>query len=182
MSRARLANIQARGVAGVLHPARRISAWRLRRRVLGILEENVLCAIATVTSGRRPHVNTAYFCFSDDLELHFLSHPGSLHCRNLSRNRSMGVAVFSTSQRWGGPDRGVQLFGRCRQARGSQAIEAERLYGRRFAAYARWRARLGRNDPARRYRFYRFVPARLKVLDERAFGGAVFVSAGVKRL
>ncbi|MBI4229522.1 MAG: pyridoxamine 5'-phosphate oxidase family protein [Planctomycetes bacterium] len=181
MSRARLANIRARGVAGVRHATKGLSDRRLLRCVLRILAKTVLCSIATVTAGHRAHINTAYFCFSDDLELYFLSHPGSLHCRNLQESPSMGMAIFSSSQRWGGPDRGVQLLGTCRQARGSQEKKAEGLYGKRFAAYARWRASLGKDDAARDYRFYRFLPTRLKVLDERTFGAAVFVSADVRR-
>jgi uncharacterized protein YhbP (UPF0306 family) len=181
MGRARITNIQARGAAGERIAIKRLTGRQVRQSILRILEANVLCSIATVTARRLAHINTAYFCFSDDLALYFLSHLGSLHCRNLSGNRSMGVAIFSTSQRWGGPDRGVQLFGTCARARRPRAIEAENLYGERFAAYARWKANLGRDDAARRYRFYRFLPTRLKVLDERAFGAAVFVSADVRR-
>jgi hypothetical protein len=37
------------------------------------------------------------------------------------------------------------------------------------------------DDLAREYRFYRFVTNRLKVFDEREFGGALFVTAAVGR-
>ncbi len=158
-----------------------ISDRRLRRCVLRILEENVLCSIATVSSGRRAHINTAYFSYSEGLEFYFLSHPDSLHCRNMSKNSSMGMAIFSSSQRWAGPDRGLQLFGTCRRVGGSRALEAERLYGKRFPAYARWKAGLHKDDAAREYRFYRFLATALKVLDEKSFGAAVFVSADVRR-
>jgi len=47
----------------------------------------------------------------------------------------------------------------------------------------------GRNPEDRRqaeqlrsYRFYRFVPTRVKILDERVFGGGVFAVASVPRL
>jgi len=69
---------------------------------------------------------------------------------------------------------------------GSQAAdidraEAERVYSRRFPQYSRWKATL---DPAglpSGYRFYRFAPARLKILDEAEFGDAVFVEADITR-
>jgi len=33
----------------------------------------------------------------------------------------------------------------------------------------------------RSYAFYRFLPKRIKILDEREFGGAIFVTAAVVR-
>jgi len=75
----------------------------------------------------------------------------------------------------------MQLFGTCRPARGRHAAKARRLYGKRFPAYARWAAGLRDGDPGGSYRFYRFRPRRLKVLDEREVGDAVFVVAALRR-
>ena len=71
-----------------------------RATLLRVLGDNVLCAIATVSTGGRPHVSTAYFCVSPALELYFLSHPRSLHCRNLAARPTAAIAVFSSSQGW----------------------------------------------------------------------------------
>jgi len=80
----------------------------------------------------------------------------------------------------------VQLFGNAREARGSQARAGERQYAKRFPRFARW---LGSRSPegkalaaqVRSYRFYRFVPSKVKILDEATFGGAVFVEARVRK-
>ncbi|MGH9366082.1 MAG: pyridoxamine 5'-phosphate oxidase family protein [Thermoanaerobaculia bacterium] len=176
----RLASIRTLGVTGS-RTGKRIAETRVRRSVLRILRGNVLCSIATVTRDGRAHANTAYFACSDELELYFLSHPGALHCRNLSSNPSMAITVFDSSQRWGGLDRGLQLFGRCREARGPWLRRAERVYQRRFPSYPRWRAALGREDSSTALRLFRFLPSRLKVLDEREFGRAIFVEALVER-
>lgn len=151
---------------------KRYPLGRLRRSVARILRTNVLCAMATVRSGRA-HLNTAYFCYSPDLEVVFLSDPRAAHCRNLVRNPSMAIAVYSSTQTWGKPDAGLQFFGRCAEARGRQGLEAQRLYGNRFPAY--------RSSDLREYRFYRFVPQRIKIFDERTLGGGVFVEVGVRR-
>jgi len=138
--------------------------------------------MATVAAGRRAHINTAYFCSSADLDVYFLSDPSALHCRNLTTNPTMAITVFSSSQRWGHPDRGVQLFGTCREASARHAVEAERLYRQRFPAYGRWRRVNGAgNGGAFRYRFYHFAPRMVKILDERTFGAGVFVYAAVRR-
>jgi uncharacterized protein YhbP (UPF0306 family) len=182
MKRARLSNMGAYDVSGAQLDLRGLSEGQLRKSILRTLGENVLCSIATVTAEGRAHINAAYFCYSSELELYFLSHPASLHCRNLSANPSAGVTVFSSSQTWGGPDRGLQLFGTCCRAKGAPAAKAERLYGERFPEYARWRANLNEDDAAREYHFYRLLTARLKALDEETFGEAVFISADVRRV
>jgi uncharacterized protein YhbP (UPF0306 family) len=154
----------------------RFAAARVWRSLSRILRENVLCAMATVSRVGRAHVHVAYFCHSDEPALYFLSDPRSHHIRNLSRRRTMAVAVYRSNQRWGGPDRGLQLFGTCSEARGASRREAERLYARRFPGYAGWRARSAA-DVVSSLRFYRFVPRKVRILDEAEFGDGVFVDA-----
>ncbi len=181
MNRASFARIGAYNVMGKPIVAKGLSKDRVRGSVFRILGNNGLCSIATVTGDSRAHINTAYFCYSDQLELYFLSHPSSLHCRNLSTNSSMAMAIFPSSQKWADPGQGLQIVGTCRQARGFEARKAKQLYGKRFPAYASWSANLSRDNVARAYRFYRFLTSKLKILDEKEFGDGVFVYANVKR-
>jgi uncharacterized protein YhbP (UPF0306 family) len=174
-------SIAARGIAGDRTYPTRLTAARVRRTMSRILKKNALCAIATVAPNGRAHVNTAYFAYSQALELYFLSHPNSRHCRNLQAHSSMAIAVFDSRQTWGALDRGLQLFGTCREARGVTARAAERIYARRFKPFASWKAELDAENAEWDYRFYRFVTRRVKVFDEREFGGAVFVTADVAR-
>lgn len=176
-----LRSITARDIAGDRTYPKRLTAARVRRTMARILKKTELCAMATVAGNGRAHVNTAYFTHSNALELYFLSHPTSRHCRNLEANPTMAIAVFDSAQTWGELDRGLQLFGTCREARGVAARTAERTYGRRFKPYAGWKAEIDDTDAAWEYRFYRFVAKRVKVFDEREFGGAVFVTATVVR-
>lgn len=163
-----------------------ISERRIRRAVHRVLKSNRLCSISTVAPGDRAHINTAFFAFSPNLELYFLSDPESLHCRNLATNPSMAMAVFDSRQRWDAPGRGIQLFGAGNRTRGEQARRAEQVYGSRFPPLARWlkgRVAEDRQRSARlqSYAFYRFLPDRVKILDEAEFGGATFVIATVRR-
>ena len=173
-------------MAGLRTVRRSFADPTLQRSLRRILRENVLCSISTVAPRNRAHINTAYFCYSPDLELYFLSHTDSLHCMNLDRNASMAMTIFRSDQPWGVPNRGVQLFGTARRATGAAAKRAEGVYGRRFPAYLRVTRSTRTEDRAmgdqlRSYRFYRFVPRTLKVLDEGVFGGGVFVIATVPR-
>jgi len=167
---------------------RDLSDKRLRKSVFRVLRENVLCSMATVDHRNRAHNNTAYFCYSrslDDLEIYFLSDPGSIHAKNLSSNQSMAMTVFRSGQRWGDANRGLQFFGTCAETIGGVAERAEQSYGRRFPLYAKW---MGSDKPEekrlarqlRSYRFYVFLPREVKILDEGEYG-AVFVKAVMRR-
>jgi uncharacterized protein YhbP (UPF0306 family) len=158
-----------------------INREHIRLSVLGVLEANLLCSIATVTPMGAAHANTAFFAYSDALELFFFSHPASRHCQNLMSNPSIALTVFSSEQEWADPGRGIQLFGTAEEASGSAAEDAERWYGTRFPAYHTWKPSLAEGDLAREYRFYRVVVSTVKILHEEALGDAIFVRGTVGR-
>ncbi len=156
---------------GSLSPSRD----RVRRSVLRILGENVLCAVSTVGAGGRAHVHICYFAFSTDLRLFFISDPRSRHAANLRLRRSAAVAVFSSTQTWGGPDRGVQLFGTCTRVSPPATKAGWRVYQERFPDSATHRS-------ARRLALYQFRTRRLALLDEREFGDGVLVQLSAEGL
>jgi uncharacterized protein YhbP (UPF0306 family) len=139
------------------------------------LRENVLASFATHDLRGRSHINTAYFAWAADWSLYFYSYPDSRHCRNLKRRSSMAVAIFDSHQRWGHPDRGVQLFGIAGEATGKRAGLAAAFYSKRFPGFQKWKARAEREEGAFGLRPYRFRPRRIKLFDERTLGGGRFV-------
>ena len=147
-------------------PSSRLAA--IARR---LLDDSKLCAIATVSSGGRAHINTAYFAWGTRYEIVWLSAPDATHSRNVRATGSAAVAVFRSTQTWGGSDRGIQVFGRARELRGPLSLEAERLYAKRFRAYEG-------DLPA--FRFYRLATRRMKLFDERVLGGGTFVTVSVQ--
>jgi len=114
---------------------RPVATGRIAATARSLLEASRLCAIATVTSTGQPHLNTEYFAWSRDFQLVWLSEPGAQHSRNIRADGNASVAVYDSEQRWGGPDRGIQLFGTVRELERSPDIEAEQLYGARFPDY-----------------------------------------------
>jgi uncharacterized protein YhbP (UPF0306 family) len=175
----RLTNILANDAAGAPID-RQVAEEQVQRDIFDILEASPLCSMSTVTPDGRAHINTAYFCYSEELELYFLSHPRSTHCQNLRANSSMAISIFSSNQQWPGPDRGVQLFGTVIEAQDAEAAKAEELYAKRFSAYDEWKESPSGNVGAE-YQFYRFVVLRLKVLDEANIVDGVIVSATIHR-
>jgi uncharacterized protein YhbP (UPF0306 family) len=135
-----------------------------------LLDASPLCAISTV-AGTRAHVHTAYFAWSEDFQLAWISDPSATHSRNLRESSSAAMAVFDSHQTWGSSDRGVQLFGTAGELRGRAAECAAEVYARRFRNY----------DTAelRDYRLYGLRPRRVKLFDERELGRGVFVIARI---
>jgi uncharacterized protein YhbP (UPF0306 family) len=152
---------------------RPIAAARIATGARRLLDASTLCAIATVSIDGRAHVNTAYFAWSSEFDLVWLSDSHARHSRNVRANGSVAIAVYDSSQTWGKPDRGIQLFGSAHELPSGAARDAEHIYANRFSEYAE--AGLGS------YRFYRFRPRRLKLFDEPIFGTGLFVTARIKR-
>jgi len=157
-----------------------ITDRQIQRSVHQLLAENVLCSMASITAQGRAHINTAYFSYTPDLKVYFFSHPNALHCQNIVSNPSMALAIFSSNQTWGSPDRGLQLLGMCKQVAGREVSKADKLYSKRFTEYATWKANLASDTLGLDYQFYRFVTAELKVFDEKELGAGIFVVARVK--
>ena len=157
-------------------------AGRVARSVTRILDSTSLGSLATATAQQGAHVNTVYFCWTEDLEIFFLSDPGTVHGRNLAERPDAAMAVYSTRQGWGDDHTGLQLFGECSLAEGHLGATAERGYAERFPEYRAWYRQL--KDAERHAfagRFYIFKPAKLKMLDESEFGEEVIVEARVVR-
>ena len=135
--------------------------------------------MSTVTPRGAAHTAHVYFACTSGLELYFLSDPESIHCFNLRTNPSMAVSVYNSTQRnfSESGDRGIALYGRCKETKGRRAKLAEETYGRRFRPYAAWRASPEYDEEARKWRFYGFTASRIKVFDEPRFGPGVFVAA-----
>ena len=149
---------------------RRFGGPRLAEAARRLLDASTLCAISTVAEGGRAHVNTAYFAWSAELDLVWLSEPHAKHSQNIRRNGSAAIAVFDSAQTWGKPDRGIQLFGAAQE---TDDEHAEAVYAARFPQYRR--GRFGA------YRLYVLRPRRVKLFDERELGAATFVTARVGR-
>ncbi len=155
----------------IVRSTRPVATKRIVAVARELLDASELCAIATVSPRHVQHINTAYFAWGDGFTCVWLSHPASTHSLNLRNDPSAALAVYDSSQRWGNPDRGIQLFGRAGELSGRAARSGLELYTGRFPAYS--------EDDLSAYRFYRFRPRRTKLFHENFLGAGVFVTARV---
>jgi uncharacterized protein YhbP (UPF0306 family) len=152
---------------------RALPAERIMTAARRLLDASTLCAVSTVSGSGSAHVHTAYFAWTLEFDIVWLSDPSAGHSRNLRARPSAAIAVYDSNQTWGTSDRGIQLFGSGRELADRAAREAGAVYAERFPAFAR--KDLGA------YRFYRVRPRRMKLFDERVFGEGVFVTATIRR-
>ena len=156
---------------------------RLVAAVTRILSENPLCSMATRSEAGVLDINAAFYSFSAELELYFLSNPASAHCRNLVHVGQLAVTVFDSHQEWGLPHAGLQLQGRGGPVPPEHGERARASYAARFPRYFDFVLRAGEAPEAvtgfASLRFYRFLPTRVKILDEQEFGEEVYISANI---
>lgn len=150
----------------------RIAARRVSMLAHSLLEVSTLCAIATVTPRRRAHVMTAYFAYTVDFHIVWISEVSAQHSMNLRSDRTAAIAVFDSRQTWGRSDRGIQLFGTATRPRGARARSAMETYIGRFPSYV--------SEGVSAYVPYVFRTRRMKLFDEAVLGDGVFVTCIVR--
>jgi uncharacterized protein YhbP (UPF0306 family) len=152
---------------------RRIAVGRVSRLARSLLDASTLCAIATVTPRHRAHVNTAYFAYTNDFEIVWISETSAEHSRNVRSDRTAAIAVFDSHQTWGQSDRGIQLFGGATRPRGRRATLAMEIYAGRFPSYM--------PSDMSAYVPYVLRTQRMKLFDEAILGEGVLVTCTVGR-
>ena len=150
---------------------RPVARHRIERAAFELLDASSLCAVSTVSPRAMPHVSAVYFAWNRSFEIFWLSDVSARHSRNIQTRPGVAITVYDSSQVWGRPDRGIQLFGSARRLTVADCAQVESLYAARFERYT--------PSDLSAYRFYEFRAERLKVFDESVFGSGVFVTAVV---
>jgi uncharacterized protein YhbP (UPF0306 family) len=125
-----------------------------------VAEQHVL-TLATLGSDGQPQATDVYYVQSDDLNLYFISIPGSRHAANIARDPRVAATIHADSARWR-DIRGVQLEGVCARLSGAERAAAYARYTARFpfvladAALARALQKVG---------MYRLAPHWLRWID-----------------
>ncbi len=142
-----------------------------RRKVLDYLRHHHVLTLATVGPDGPAAASLFYAC-DDALNLYFLSHPASQHCRNLAANPQVAVTVHGNDSHWR-QIQGVQLWGTARRVTDpGELAHALRVYGARFPFVEALMAGRESNAPEaellpglRAARLYRVTPHRIRWID-----------------
>ena len=153
----------------------------LTESIESILEANELSAMATVRNGES-HIHTAYFVYSESLEIYFLSQPTDMHTANIKENHSIAVAIWNNSDEWGEHLQGLQVFGICEEIPflGKESVKAMRLFFQRFPAFKQIMKHPGEFKTGVTSRVYVVRPHWLKLLDEPRLGRRNYITVEIR--
>jgi uncharacterized protein YhbP (UPF0306 family) len=150
-----------------------MTAEDLRGEILGFARAHHVLTLATCG----PEGPCALFYAADDeLNLYFISSPGTQHCRLLAAQPRVAVAIHGMEHDWK-RIRGLQIDATAGPVEELERERVESLYLERFPALRPLLAGAGSADDravAGRYAFsgfYRIAPARIRLIDNaRGFG------------
>lgn len=143
--------------------------------VEAVLRDNLLCVLATVCPDGRPYVSTAFYAWTDNLELILMSSPASTHVTNLDHDPRVAVSVCDSAQGMCDDLAGLQIAGTMSQVDGLRAVRTTALFGRRF--HSELPAMRGRSlRSMANLRPYVVVPYEVKLTDQRRLGQLVAVA------
>ena len=147
------------------------------------LNHTELFSLATInseTSSPTSWINTAYFSFTPDLTIFFLTPETTKHSQNLASNNSAAVNVFDTNQS-GAHKLGIQLFGHAHKTHGHELRRAAESYTHRYPDTGEYvYSLLEMVLPPDRSVLYAFHPEQIKIFDERTFGPETWVTVEKK--
>jgi uncharacterized protein YhbP (UPF0306 family) len=105
----------------------------LRSRLRDLLERHDTMTLATNGPSGEPHAAALFYAVGEELELYFLSSPGSRHSENLTRDPRVAATIQADGQPWR-EIRGLQLEGSAHVATDKQEVaRAAQVFASRFA-------------------------------------------------
>src|SRR5271170_6187880 len=102
----------------------------IARSVSQVLSDTSLCSLASVSPDGKSHINTAYYVADERFSIYILTSPKSVHSVNWEHNPSVAIAIADSSQPWGTPHRGLQIFGQARRVPDAQHSRVFSLYAK----------------------------------------------------
>jgi uncharacterized protein YhbP (UPF0306 family) len=147
----------------------------LRREILDFARAHHVLTLATAGVDG-PWACALFYAADSDLNLYFISSPGTQHCRLLGANPRVAVAIHGMEHDWK-RIRGLQIDAQASMVSEADRDRVEKLYLGRFPALEPLLSGAGSADEravAGRYAFstfYCIAPSRIRLVDNaRGFG------------
>lgn len=86
-----------------------MSKDEILKHIHNFLQDKYQMVIAT--SDDHPWIATVYFAFDENLNLYFLSNPGTLHCKQIIKNPHVAIAISDSPQEPSKAKKGIQVYG-----------------------------------------------------------------------
>ena len=155
---------------------------KISESVRALLSQGTLCSLASVSAESKAHINTCFFAFDSSLRLFILSEPESRHTRYFKTNPSAAIAIFDSSQEWGNPLRGIQLFGEIKKVDAGTVVHGYETYAKRFLKFSDWiKKPMELLSGACTTELVVFETKQITLFDEKTFGKDAFIHCEIKR-
>ncbi|MBI2097509.1 MAG: pyridoxamine 5'-phosphate oxidase family protein [Candidatus Vogelbacteria bacterium] len=140
-----------------------------KKYIIACLNSTQFFALATVNKDK-VWVCPVYFAFDKKLQLFFISQPSSRHMRNIMRNPSVAVAIYSTAQEPRKDVFGVKFEGMARVVSGASAIKYAHLIYFKITPYRRPVKAGDYMSPKGSWLFVKIIPKQMYYFDTKFFG------------
>ena len=117
-----------------------------------------------------PWIASVYYSFDNNLNLFFLSSPTTFHCKQISENSKVAVAITNSNQSMSGYKKGLQIYGVAEQISDVAKIKH---------ALKLWKDNLGVKDDKLTHenmimrvvsgRMYKITPKKIKFFNQELF-------------
>jgi uncharacterized protein YhbP (UPF0306 family) len=104
-----------------------VEGKNIRTLVKKCMDSTLYCSLGTSGSAG-VWVSPVAFAYDKNLNMYFVSSPGSHHMKNLAKDSRVSVAVYTTKQDAEGPKIGVQLRGIAKLLGGKEIEAAYKVY------------------------------------------------------
>ena len=152
----------------------------LNKSLNEIISGNILLSMASIKDDNTSWINTAYFGYSSNLTLYFLSPPTAQHSINVISNGTVAVSIFDSHQSPSSKKRGLQLFGICRRAVGIEVMEGLDVYAERFPSISSViKSPEDFDKGILESKLYIILPREIKIFDEEIFGNEKWVTVSL---
>ncbi len=155
------------------------SDQKIYKSTVTILSATKLFSVASIKDQNTSYIHTAFYCYSNNFSLYFLTPPTAQHSKNFEENQSVAVAVYNSGQGLENK-KGLQIFGSCHKAKGKDLEEGYELYAKRFTWLKNYiKSTLDFKKKIIQSRVYVIKPKIIKIFDEPAFGNEKWVTVSV---
>ncbi|MBI2617739.1 pyridoxamine 5'-phosphate oxidase family protein [Candidatus Gottesmanbacteria bacterium] len=141
----------------------------MKKDILNFLKTQRLLNLATVS--KKPYICTVFYAEDASGDLYFISEPKSKHCKNISGNTSVAVAIFDSHQRVADKKKGVQIEGNANEVTEEKEIKhALKLWNTKNPGFENVINYQSMKTGKIKGKIYRISPSRTKFFNEELYG------------
>lgn len=141
----------------------------MKKDLFNFLKTQRLLNLATLS--KKPYICTVFYAEDSSGKLYFISEPLSKHCKNISSNTSVAVAISDSHQRVTDKKKGLQIEGSVHEVIEKKEIKhALNLWNAKNPGFEKVINYQNMKNGKIKGHVYRISPSRIKFFNEELYG------------